>query len=172
MTQDLAALPPSAWVTRFGVDVAPSGSVLDVACGGGRHANWFAARGHPVTAVDREPVGALMMGVDFVLADLEAGPWPFEGRNFAGIVVTNYLFRPLFSRLLQAIDPNGWLIYETFAVGNEKYGRPSNPDFLLQPGELLDVVKGQLQVVAYENGYQDVPRPAVVQRIAACRVSQ
>lgn len=166
------SLSPSRWVTRFGVEIAAGGSVLDLACGGGRHANWFAARGHPVVAVDREQSDTLAADVDFILADLESGSWPLTGRNFAAIIVTNYLFRPLFPQLLRALEPHGWLIYETFAVGNEKYGRPSNPDFLLQPGELLEVVRGRLQVVAFEHGYQDSPRPAMVQRIAAYAIPQ
>lgn len=168
VTQGQAAVPPSEWVTRFGAKIAAGGSVLDLACGGGRHANWFAARRHPVVAVDRVQPDTLSVGVEFLPADLESGAWPLAGRNFAAIVVTNYLFRPLFPDLLKSLGPQGWLIYETFAVGNEKYGRPSNPDFLLRPDELLDVVRGKLQVVAFEHGYQDLPKPAVVQRIAAC----
>ena len=168
---DIAA--PSAWVVRWAGRVPAGGRVLDVASGSGRHARYFAARGHPVEAVDRDPglssrlAGAA--GVDARIADLENGPWPYEGSRFAGIVVTNYLHRPLFSRLVAALAPGGALIYETFAVGNERYGRPANPDFLLRPGELLEVVRGQLRVVAYEDVIVSEPKPAAVQRICAIR---
>ncbi len=162
-------LPPSAWVARFGMHVDAGGAVLDLACGGGRHAGWFAARGHPVTAVDRDLLPAPLPGVAFFQADLEAGKWPFAGKSFAAVVVTNYLHRPLFPELLRSVASGGWLIYETFAAGNEKYGRPARPEFLLQPGELLEVVRGQLQVIAYEDGFTEVPKPAMVQRIAARR---
>jgi len=161
--------PPSAWVVRFGMHVDAGGTVLDVACGGGRHASWFAARGHPVMAVDRDFLPVPPPGVAFLQADLETGKWPFAGKSFAAVVVTNYLHRPLFPELLRAVASGGWLIYETFAAGNEKYGRPARPEFLLQPGELLDVVRGKLQVIAYEDGFIEVPKPAMVQRIAARR---
>jgi SAM-dependent methyltransferase len=166
---DHAALEPSGWVTRFGARVPAPGTILDVACGGCRHANWFAGKGHLVTAVDRERPAKTLPGVDFVLADIETVHWPFKGRNFAGVVVTNYLYRPLFSQLLQAVAPGGMLIYETFAVGNERYGRPTNPDYLLRSGELLELVRGQLNVIAFEDDYHEVPRPAMIQRIAARR---
>jgi SAM-dependent methyltransferase len=163
------ALPASEWVRRFGRRILPGGRVLDVACGEGRHANWFAAAGYAVSAVDRQAPASLLPGVVFKLADIESGPWPFADQRFAGIVVTNYLYRPLFPRLLAAVEMGGWLIYETFAVGNEKYGRPSRPEFLLRPGELLEQVGGKLQVVAYEHDTIESPKPAVVQRIAAWR---
>jgi SAM-dependent methyltransferase len=160
---------PSAWVARFAALIAPGGACLDLACGGGRHTRLLAARGHAVTAVDRdaEAIAALrgLAGVEAVVADLEAGPWPLPGRRFAAVVVANYLYRPLFPAILNALEDGGVLIYETFAVGNERFGRPRNPDFLLRPGELLDVVRGRLTVVAYEHGLID--RPAVVQRICA-----
>ena len=162
---------PSAWVTRWADRVPAGGRVLDVACGGGRHARYFAARGHAVLAVDRDPAtpGRLagIPGVTGQCADLEQGVWPFYGERFAGIVVTNYLHTPLFPHLLSALAPAGALIYETFAVGNERYGRPSNPAFLLKPGELLDVVRGKLKVLAYEDLFVTEPRPAMVQRICA-----
>ena len=162
---------PSAWVCRWAELVPAGGRVLDVATGGGRHARWFAARGHPVDAVDRD-AGALaglaeMPGITATCADLESGPWPYAGQTFAGIVVTNYLHRPLFPHLLAALAPGGVLIYETFAAGNEKYGRPANPEFLLQPGELLEVVRGRLRVIAYEDVFVTEPRPARVQRLCA-----
>ena len=162
---------PSAWVARWAHFVPGAGRVLDVACGHGRHARWFAARGHAVDAVDRNADAlAALTGVANVtpqLADIEADVWPYPPGVFAGVVVTNYLHRALFPALLDALIPGGVLIYETFAVGNERFGRPSNPDFLLKPGELLDVVRGRLRVHAYEDLVVDVPRPASVQRICA-----
>ena len=160
---------PSAWVCRWADRLPAGGRVLDVACGSGRHARHFAALGHPVEAVDREsamPVRlAGISGVSARTADLEGAPWPYPGERFAGIVVVNYLHRPLIPQLLAALAPDGVLIYETFAAGNERYGRPSNPAFLLQPGELLEAVRGRLRVVAYEDLHVADPRPAVIQRI-------
>ena len=148
--------------------------MLDVACGGGRHTRWFVARGHPVTAVDRDLSGVADLTddarVELVERDLEDGsPWPFEVRAFAAVVVTNYLYRPILADVVRSVAAGGWLLYETFAVGNEEYGRPTNPDFLLRPGELLDAVAGALRVVAYEDVVVAEPRPAAVQRIAATR---
>ena len=147
------------------------GRVLDVACGSGRHARYFAARGHPVAAVDRDPAALARLagveGVTTLCANLEQGEWPYPGAAFAAIVVTNYLHRPLFRELLSALEPAGALIYETFAVGNERFGRPSNPAFLLNPGELLDLARGRLRVIAYEDVFLAEPRPAMVQRICA-----
>lgn len=162
---------PSQWVVRWAERVPAGGRVLDVACGRGRHARLLAARGHPVEAVDRDPaVLSWLAGVAKVTArcaDIESGSWPYEGQRFAGIVVANYLWRPLFPRLLAALAGEGVLIYETFAEGNERYGRPSNPDFLLRPGELLEIVRGRLRVIAYEDLFVSDPRPAMVQRICA-----
>jgi SAM-dependent methyltransferase len=164
---------PSAWVLRWAERVPPGGRVLDVACGKGRHSRLFAARGHPVEAVDRDPATLEGLtgipGVTTRCADLEGGNWPYEGERFAGIVTTNYLHRPLFPHLLAALTADGVLIYETFAAGNERYGRPSNPDFLLKPGELLEVVRGRLRVLAYEDLLVTDPKPAMVQRICAIR---
>jgi SAM-dependent methyltransferase len=165
---------PSAWVTRFGVAVPEGGRVLDVACGGGRHTRWFAARGHAVTAVDRDLAGVADLAhddqVELVQQDLEDGSsWPFAGREFEAVVVTNYLYRPRLADIVAGVAAGGWLLYETFAAGNERYGRPTNPDFLLRPGELLDVVRGALRVVAYEDLVVERPRPAAVQRVAATR---
>lgn len=168
---DIAA--PSAWVARWAAQVPAGGRVLDIASGGGRHARYFAARGHPVEAVDRDPELpsrlAGVAGMTARIADLENAPWPYEGVRFAGIVVANYLHRPLFPRLVAALAPGGVLIYETFAAGNERYGRPTNPDFLLRAGELLEAVRGQLRVIAYEDVIVSEPRPAAVQRICAVR---
>jgi SAM-dependent methyltransferase len=162
---------PSAWVQRFAYLVPTGGVVLDIAAGNGRHARFFLERGHPVVAVDRDSTGlaglAGAAGLELVEADIETGPWPLSGRRFAGIVVTNYLHRPLMGRLADSLLPGGVLIYETFAAGNAAYGRPSNPDFLLKPGELIDAFRPRLWVAAYEHGLVDTPRPALVQRIVA-----
>lgn len=161
----------SSWVTRWAAKIAPDGgTVLDVAAGGGRHTRWFVARGHPVVAVDRDTSLLLDVtdgDVEVVAADLEAAPWPVPGRRFDVVVVTNYLHRPLLPTLVDVVAPGGVLVYETFAVGQERYGRPTNPDWLLVSGELLEVVRGELRVVAYEDVTTD--RPARVQRIAAVR---
>jgi SAM-dependent methyltransferase len=149
--------------------ITPGAAILDVAAGNGRHSRFFAERGHRVTCIDRV-VSALPrdLGLEIVQADLESGsPWPLPGRTFGGIVVTNYLHRPLFPALLDALAPQGVLIYETFMEGNERFGRPSNPDFLLKDGELLEVVRARLSVTAYEARLISEPRMAMVQRIAA-----
>lgn len=146
--------------------------MLDVASGGGRHARLFLQRGHPVVAVDRDVTALAPLAcpaLEVVAADLEAGPWPFPGRSFAGVAVSNYLWRPLLPMLVASVAPGGVLLYETFAVGNERYGRPRNPDFLLRPGELLDAVRGALEVRAYEHGPEGEPVHAVRQRICAVR---
>jgi SAM-dependent methyltransferase len=144
-------------------------AVLDVACGSGRHVRWFAARGHAVTAVDRDAaaVDPLRGLAEVVIADIEAGPWPLSGQRFGAVVVTNYLWRPLMPVIVDSVAPGGVLIWETFAVGNAAFGKPSNPDFLLQPGELLAAAQG-LRVVAYEDGLLREP-DRCVQRIAAVR---
>jgi SAM-dependent methyltransferase len=165
---------PSAWIVRFAPLVAAGGSVLDLAAGAGRHTRWFLRRGHRVTAVDRDVAGlADLRGVpelEIVRADLEDGsPWPLAGRRFGAVVVTNYLWRALLPHLVAAVAPGGLLLYETFAVGNEAYGQPRNPDFLLRQGELLETVRGELQIAAYEHGFSEHPRPAVRQRICALR---
>ncbi len=122
-------------------------------------------------AVDRDKAAldalAGVKNVTTLCADIEGGPWPYAGQKFGAIIVTNYLHRPLFPALLDALDTDGVLIYETFAAGNERYGRPANPDFLLRPGELLEIVRGRLHVIAYEDIYVDAPKPAMVQRICA-----
>ncbi len=164
----------SAWVSRFAPLVAPGGLVLDMACGGGRHARHFAALGYSVDAVDRDAMvisnlAQANASIAALVADLEDSPWPYEGRRFAGIVVTNYLHRPLFPLLCESLAPGGVLIYETFMLGNERFGRPSNPDFLLRPGELLVAFGATLSVVAFEQGEVMLPKPAVVQRICAVK---
>lgn len=155
---------PSPWVLRW-AELVDHGPVLDVACGAGRHSLLFAERGIEVVAVDREP--QTLPRVRFVQADLENGnPWPFEGRRFAAVVVTNYLHRPLFPQLAASLEPGGVLLYETFMAGNERYGRPSNPAFLLEPGELLGAFAG-LTPLAFEQGYVETPKPAMIQRLCA-----
>jgi SAM-dependent methyltransferase len=158
---------PSPWVVRWAHLIAPRGSVLDVAAGGGRHARWLAARGHRVTAIDRDAdaMAALEDVAEAIVADIESAAWPFAGRRFDAIVVANYLWRPLFPALRDTLAPGGVLLYETFAAGNEAVGRPRRPDFLLARGELLAAAEG-LRIVAYEDGFLADPE-RFVQRIAA-----
>lgn len=164
-------LAPSAWVVRW-APLITHGAVLDLACGSGRHARLLAGRGHVVTAVDRD-AGALAAIADVPLvhalrADLEdGGPWPFAGARFSAIVVTNYLHRPLFPAILDTLAPDGVLLYETFMLGNERFGKPSNPDFLLRAGELWSVFGASLEVRAYEQGLQRLPKAAMIQRLCA-----
>ncbi len=169
-------LDASPWVRRF-APLLPRGSrVLDLAAGSGRHAVLLLERGCRVTACDRD-VEALrrLVGhsrLEIVACDLETGgPWPFAGETFDGVVVTNYLWRPGLASIVANVAPGGLLIYETFAAGHERFGRPRNPDFLLRPGELLDAVAGKLRVLAYEDLVVDHPRPAAVQRLCARRSS-
>ena len=158
---------PSEWVRRW-AGLVERGPVLDVACGAGRHAVLFAERGFEVFAVDRDEQ-RLASPVHFVKADLEDGsPWPFRGRRFAAVVVTNYLHRPLLPILAESLEEGGVLIYETFMLGNERYGKPSNPNFLLRPGELLEAF-ASLTVVAFEQGVVERPKKAAVQRLCAVR---
>jgi SAM-dependent methyltransferase len=163
-------------VLRFAPRVPEAGAVLDLACGGGRHSRLFLGRGHPVTAIDRDLSGVADIidapggapGLEALEADLEDGrPFPLAGRRFAGVIVTNYLYRPLFPALIAAVAPGGVLIYETFARGNEIFGRPRNPEHLAKPGELLEAVRGKLRVVAYEDLIDESPKPAARQRICA-----
>jgi SAM-dependent methyltransferase len=162
-------LEPSAWVTRWSRLITPRGRVLDVACGSGRHVRWLAAQGFDVTGVDRDAaaLAGLAPCARTVVADIECGPWPLAGQSFDAVIVTNYLWRPLWPALLSSLADDGVLIYETFALGNEAFGKPSNPDFLLRAGELLDACRG-LHVVAYEDGMLGAPRRRV-QRIVATR---
>lgn len=164
-------LAPSLWVERWAHLVAPGQKLLDLACGSGRHSRFFAQRGVRVVAVDRddEALASLkaVAGVEARRLDLEGENWPLAGEFFAGVVVTNYLYRPRFGELLALLAPDGVLIYETFAQGNAALGRPNNPDYLLRDDELLERVQGRLRVVAFEQGRIEWPRPAVVQRILA-----
>ena len=159
--------PPSDWVRRWAPLITPGGTVLDVACGSGRHLRWLAQQGFAVTGVDRDAsaLAPLMPIAETVVADIENGPWPFVGRRFDAVVVTNYLWRPLLPMLRAALAEGGVLIFETFADGQQHIGRPSRPEFLLQPGELLAAAHG-LHIVAFEDGFLTAP-PRCVQRIAA-----
>jgi SAM-dependent methyltransferase len=165
---------PSPWIVRFASLVPPGAAVLDLACGSGRHTRLFLTRGHPVTALDRDVSGlediAEQPGLEIVQADLEDDSlWPLPGRRFGAVVIVDYLWRPILSRILESVAADGVLLYETFALGNEAYGRPTNPDFLLAPGELIEAVQSQLQIIAYEHGYLEQPRPSIKQRICARR---
>lgn len=164
---------PSPWIVRWSHLLAPGSTVLDVACGSGRHLAWFAAKGHAVTGIDRDLSAALEMGqsVTLVEADIEDGPWPLmrgaTPEEFGAVVVTNYLWRPVLPAIFGSVRPGGVLLYETFTQGHEKFGRPTRPDFLLRPGELLRACT-DWQIVAYECGELSDPARCV-QRIAAVR---
>lgn len=167
---------PSAWVRRF-AGLVPVGEVLDLACGAGRHSRLMAALGHAVLAVDRNAASLALAqgeGIQTLALDLETGDsaraWPFADGRFSGIVVTNYLHRPLWPRLVDSLAPGGVLIYETFAIGNAQFGKPSNPDFLLARGELLTVARDHgLHVIAFEDGCVTSPKPAMLQRICMAK---
>ena len=171
--------PVSKWVARWTHLVKPQGSVLDVACGQGRHARWFYERNHAVALVDQaqDAMDSIAIPIDScekVLADIENGPWPFAGRQFDAVVVTNYLWRPLMPTLVSSLSPGGVLIYETFTKGNQTVGKPSRPEFLLCPGELLAVCK-DLRIVAFEDGFEAGlidKLPRFVQRIVAVREAE
>ncbi len=164
-----ASPAPSPWVQRWSTLVPEGASVLDLACGSGRHLRWFAQRGCRVTGVDRdaqavEPLRGLG---EIVVADIESGAWPLPGRRFDAVVVTNYLWRALLPTIVASVAEGGVLLYETFAAGNESVGKPSRPDFLLRPGELLQAAAG-LRIVGYEDGFLAVPE-RFVQRLCAVR---
>lgn len=164
---------PSPWVGRCAALVAPGARLLDLACGGGRHARLFAARGCAVEAVDRDAAALAALsgvaGVTTRCADLEGGAWPYGGQRFQAVVVVNYLHRPLFPLLAAALDDGGVLIYETFMQGNERHGKPANPAFLLRAGELLEAFGEGFAVLAFEQGEQRAGRLAVMQRICAVK---
>lgn len=158
---------PSPWVQRW-AHLLPAGArVLDVACGRGRHVRWLAERGCRLTAIDRDAsaLSGLQGLAELITADIEAEPWPCTGRHFDAVLVTNYLWRPLWPALLRSLAPGGVLLYETFAQGNDTVGRPARPAFLLDPGELLRVCQG-LRIVAYENGFLAAP-DRFIQRVVA-----
>lgn len=168
-----ASTPPSAWIVRFSEDAA--GPVLDLACGAGRHSRLFLHLGLAVTAVDRDIARMADIAdhpaLTLIEADLETGAdaWRPAAQAYGTVIVANYLWRPLFPALIDAVAPGGHLIYETFAQGNARFGKPSNPDFLLAPEELRDAVEGKMRVLAYEHGAVDTPRPAMIQRICAVK---
>ncbi len=168
-------IAPSEWVLRFAALIEPSGIVLDVAAGHGRHTRALKTFGFGVVAADIDVSGLDDLkkdpAIQVVATDLESGPWPFAGRTFDAIVVTNYLHRAHFPHYISALNPDGVLIIETFGQGNELLGRPRNPDFLLKPGELMDAFSKELHVIAYEHGVEEEPRPAVRQRICAVKTS-
>lgn len=162
-------IAPSAWVERW-APLVMHGTVLDVACGSGRHAKFFLERNFNVVAIDREP--KVIPGARFIRADLENGdPWPLPGERFEGIVVTNYLNRPLMRILKESLTEGGVLIYETFMLGNERFGKPSNPAFLLRSGELLEAFK-DLTVKGFEEGEVNDPKPAMIQRLCAVQAGK
>ena len=167
---------PSEWVVRFAPFIPAAGRVLDLACGQGRHARFLAQLGYRVSAADRDEHALASLagvpGIEAKAVDLERCPWPYPGERFAGIVVVNYLYRPLFPLLLESLETGGVLVYETFARGNERYGHPSNPQFLLHPGELLGVVSGRLRVIAYEDLFVMQAKAALVQRICAVKADE
>jgi SAM-dependent methyltransferase len=168
---------PSAWVTRWAHLIRPEGQVLDVACGSGRHAHWLAGQWFGVTAVDRDALALDRVRTDWptnahaptriLQADLEHHDWPLANQHFDAVVVTNYLWRPLWPHLLSALATGGVYLHETFALGQASVGKPSRPDFLLRQGELLSACQG-LRIVAYEDGF-DPTHGRYVQRIAAVR---
>jgi len=162
---------PSPWVVRFAPLIARGARVLDLAAGHGRHTRFFAERQAQVVAADRDPAAlaglAATPGIETHVVDLESTDWPFAGERFDAIVVVRYLHRALFPHLLAALADDGVVLYETFAAGNARYGRPANPAFLLQPGELLEFARDRLTVVAFEQGFVAQAQPAVQQRLAA-----
>jgi SAM-dependent methyltransferase len=174
LPEHTAMIAPSPWVERHLSFLAPGGRVLDLACGNGRHARLLAARGYEVVAVDRDfaAISGLrgVAGITALQLDLEGSDWPLAGERFAGIVVTNYLWRPRLADVCAMLAGGGVLIYETFMLGNEAYGKPSNPEFLLRPGELRAVARAAgLREIAFEEGYADQPKPALRQAICAVR---
>jgi SAM-dependent methyltransferase len=174
LPEHAAMIAPSPWVERHLSFIPPGGRVLDLACGNGRHARLLAVSGYEVVAVDRDfaAISGLhgVAGVTARQLDLEGGDWPLAGERFAGIVVTNYLWRPRLADVCAMLDRGGVLIYETFMLGNEAYGKPSNPEFLLRPGELRAVARAAgLHEIAFEEGYADLPKPAMRQAICAVR---
>jgi SAM-dependent methyltransferase len=168
-----SAIKASPWVKRHAPLIPLGGQVLDVACGKGRHTRHLHALGHKVVATDIDLAGIRDLegnaGIELHETDLELGGWPFEAQQFTGIVVTNYLYRPHFPCIARSLAPNGLLIFETFAAGNERFGRPCNPDYLLQPNELLHAFMDSLDIIAFEQAEDDQPHPAVRQRICARR---
>lgn len=160
---------PSEWVCKHAAHIKAGGHVLDMACGSGRNARWLAANGWKVEAVDRDmaALGSLqgIANLHTTMADLEDAPWPYDALQFDGIVVCRYLHRPLLLQLTRSLKPGGILIYETFMVGNERFGKPSNPEFLLKPDELMETYTKGFDILAFEQGQFDMPKPCMMQRI-------
>jgi SAM-dependent methyltransferase len=171
MTRQSLIEQPSPWVVKYAPLIRKKGRVLDLACGNGRHAIWLAQQGHQVDAVDRDVQAVSnmvgMSNIDVLIVDLEAGDWPHPDQRYDGIIVSRYLYRPLLPTLAEILHPGGILIYETFMTGNERYGKPSNPDFLLLPNELLEIYLPVLNIIDFKQGEVKMPRPAVMQRICA-----
>ncbi len=165
-------LAPSPWVMMCCQEIPAGATVLDLACGQGRHAIYLRDHGYSVTALDRDITAVQDIGgIEVIEADLENNnSWPLGNRMFDAVVVVNYLHRPLFSSLLSAVKRGGVLIYETFMEGQQAYGRPTNPDFLLQSGELKRVIGEAFDIIQFEEGYASEPTPNVKQRICACRI--
>ena len=168
-----SVVQPSSWVVRFAPLIPKGAAALDLACGSGRHSQLLANLGHSVLAVDQD-ISVIQSGHSSAITpkclNLEEEAWPLAGSKFGGIVVTNYLYRPHLDRLPELLEEGGILIYETFAMGNEKFGKPSNPNFLLNPGELLAfAARHSLKVLAYEDIFMDEPKPAMVQRLCALK---
>ncbi|WP_374300124.1 class I SAM-dependent methyltransferase [Ferrovibrio sp.] len=166
--------PPSPWIQRFAPLVAAdAGAVLDLACGSGRHGRLFLLAGHKTLFLDRDLSGVTDLqgsaGAELLQADIENAPWPLDGRRFAAIVVTNYLWRPLFPQIIAALQPGGLLLYETFMRGNERFGKPASPDFLLAENELFDRCRDAFDIRAFEQGEDNLPKPAMRQRICAIK---
>jgi SAM-dependent methyltransferase len=167
-------VPPSVWIRRFLPLIPSGGRVLDLAAGGGRHTKLLREAGYQVVAADRDVAALEAAFSEDSLCEIrkieleDGGPWRL-GAGYHGILVTNYLWRPLLPQLAPALAPGGVLLYETFMLGNERFGRPANPDFLLRPGELLAAFLDRLAIVAFEQGEVDHPRPAVIQRLAAVK---
>jgi len=162
---------PSSWIVKFAPLIKSQGLVLDLACGSGRHAKWLAQQGYQVDALDRDPIAtSSMQGIDGIhihLTDLETAEPPSFEHSYDGIIVSRYLHRPLLTSLATILKPGGILIYETFMRGNERYGKPSNPDFLLMPDELMNTYSPLLNVISFEQGEVVEPKPAILQRICA-----
>lgn len=169
---DLVELP-SLWLQAHAGHIRPQGRVLDVAAGKGRNARWLAQQGFQVQAVDRNPEALQALqgidGITVLVADLERDAWPYGNQLFDAIVVCRYLHRPLFDAFINSLASGGVLIYETFMQGQELYGKPSNPDFLLKTDELPELISGRLEILAFEQGLQEQPEPCMMQRIVARR---
>lgn len=173
ITRDHGPADPSPWVVRFLEPLEAGAHVLDLACGGGRHLRWALAQGHQVTGLDRDLSGVKDLegaaNVRLIEADLEASaPFPLGAETFEAVIVANYLWRPVLPAIAACVGPKGLLVYDTFARGNERYGKPRNPDFLLAPNELLEAFSAHLVVIAFEHGLVREPRMKLVQRLAAC----